>query len=546
MAINATTAYMVRPGGSDVNGGGYDSAISGAIATTLTSGISTGATSIPVANRSNFPASGNFYIRIGTVGAETAGNGTAGSSEVALVTAGQGSGAGSFTVTRAQLGTSAVAQISGTVVDNNLSNADTAAFSGTVGTSTASTTFTDASGAFNATVVGNTLWLASGTGTTVSAYAVTGFTNSTTITLDRASGTYTLGVWKIGGAWAAIQTNVSTTYIVPGATIYLRGAGSNSPGSASPDYTHATGTLAAGSATAGFIYIRGSNGYPVCKGSTNTFCTLGTQNNISGVWFAGAATGSTAAMLGGANGIVQNCVFDQNGFDQLMLSNANSMMTISCEFFNSGSAPSATNAVFNHAGANGMQLFNNVHDITAGFSSSISSSQFIIGNIFANCGADVLTSSLAHGGTLVYIVGNTFDNGAGHGIIFTTTAGSIFGVNIQNNIFSNFSQASKFAINGSFNATALNDILKGIINPNTFYNNTANYNQITAGANDTQLSVSPYVNRSTENYRLQTSLLNGVGFPTATFPQNGSGKTSIRTYTTPGAVTPQPIGPEIL
>jgi hypothetical protein len=70
------------------------------IFTTTTADPSTGGTSLAVTLRDRFPQVGSFKIQV---------MGTSGLREIMLVTAGQGTGAGSFTVTRAQDGTTAVA-----------------------------------------------------------------------------------------------------------------------------------------------------------------------------------------------------------------------------------------------------------------------------------------------------------------------------------------------------------------------------------------------------------------------------------------------------
>lgn len=539
MAINATTVYRVRAGSNNVNGGGFDSSISGTLATTLNGAITNSALTLVVASSTGFPASGSFYAQLGAAGAET----TAGNNEIVQVTAVVGT---TWTIVRAQLGTTAQAFASGVAVTNDLSRCNTAAFSGSIASSTASTTFTDAAGAFNATVVGNTLWLASGTGTTVSAYCVTGYTNATTITLDRASGTYTAaGVWKIGGAWADYRTNLNATYMVPGYTQYVRGSGTNSPNPASPDYTFATATLAAGSNAQGFSRVLSEYGRACLKGSTNTIFTLGVNVSVSGFYFCGAATGSTAAVISGSTSFLYDNVFDQNSFDQSLLNTAGASTSVyGNEFFNSGSAPAAANAAI-VTGSTTFVRWNNFHNLTAGAINNASTIIDITNNIFSNCGADTVT--ISGSGNASTLVGNTFDAGIGHGVIFSSAAQSILQAKILNNIFSNFNQASKYAINGSVNTTAINDREKGLIDYNTFYNNTANYNAITAGANDTQLSADPYVSQSTQDYRLATALLNGVGYPNTAYPQHGSGKsTSDRSYITPGAINPMPRGAQIV
>src|SRR5712691_11958928 len=80
-APGPNAVWRVRAGGATANGGGYDSTISGALSTTLNGSIqATG--NIVVASAAGWPSSGNYYARIGPVGAEPGGNGTAGQSEV--------------------------------------------------------------------------------------------------------------------------------------------------------------------------------------------------------------------------------------------------------------------------------------------------------------------------------------------------------------------------------------------------------------------------------------------------------------------------------
>jgi hypothetical protein len=70
------------------------------LATTTTADPGTSGTSLAVTNRSLFPQASNFKIYV---------VGTSGIAEIMLVTAGHGTGAGSFTVTRGQEGTTGVA-----------------------------------------------------------------------------------------------------------------------------------------------------------------------------------------------------------------------------------------------------------------------------------------------------------------------------------------------------------------------------------------------------------------------------------------------------
>ena len=79
-----------------------------------------------------------------------------------------------------------------------------AQWSGTDGTTTASTTFTSATANFNTNVVGHIIRISAGTGATTGYYEIVGYTSATTITLDAVSGTTLNATFKIGGALAAI------------------------------------------------------------------------------------------------------------------------------------------------------------------------------------------------------------------------------------------------------------------------------------------------------------------------------------------------------
>ena len=553
MAILATAQFRIRPSGNDVNGGAYDPSISGALNTTLNGSITSGATTITVASATGWPGSGNYYARIGSLVETLAGgNGTAGFSEVVLVTGGQGTT--TWTVTRAQLGTSALAQATAQIVDNDISRCDTALYSGTLGTSTASTTFTDAGASFNIAMVGMAIFLASGTGTTPGTYFITAVASGISLTLDRASGTYTAGVYKIGGAWANVQTFANP--VISGNTCYVRGIGNASGTPGTPDYTHATANIGAGAPNSGYARVIGENGMPGLKGSSNTVATFSPGMEISNLYFIGAATGSTSVVIGsGTSGDVYiGCKFDQNGFDQTLFSGSSSASRfINCEFLNSGSAPAAANAAVTITSGS-IGFYNcNAHDLTSTFlgatGDAACSGVEILNSIIASCGADSISiaSPGASSNSFVTISGNTIDGGTGNGIVFSRF-NSLAGAIVTNNIFSNITGAGKFAIDNTGNTQVDADKLKLLIDYNAFYNNTANYNAITAGTHDTALVTSPYVAQSTENYTLTAAaaaILLGAGYLGAAYPQSISGKTAtVRSYVTPGAIQPntQPGG----
>lgn len=560
MALSNTTNWRVRAGGSNVNGGGYDAAQSGVLATTLNGAISSGTTTIVVASATGWPASGNYYARIGATAPETFSSGGTGSSEIVLVTAGQGTT--SWTVTRGQLGTTAQAFATGIAVDNDLSRCNTAAAAASAGTSNASTTFTDAGALFNETHVGNHLWLASGTNGTVGVYRITGYTNTTTITLDRncSTGAMTNGVWKIGGAWVDPITNLTSTNIKPGNVVYMRAGGSGSV--ASPDYTAPSflNGAPAGDATNGFVKFITENGRAYIKADANARLWI----NMSYFWaegfyfvgntavdpaygFVGSTTPSQAT-------VVYNCIADQNGLDITCF--GGEIHVINCEAFSSTSnAGTAGTRAAIHLDTYGGRIINsNVHD-TWGVGVRMGSTSFVLNNIIAKCRGDsVQYNNPGDAGGSLFSSGlynNTIDAGDGHGIVLENAQALILS-GIAGNIISNHTGASKYALRCNFGSTAANDRLRGFIGNNWYYNNTANSLNITIGSS---LTTPTYVNgtpiydsagvdpgftsQTTQDYSLtSTSAAINAGFPAAAYLQSKSGKVGPRSYMSMGGVQP--------
>lgn len=528
MTVNATAVYRIRAGGLDSNGGGYDSAISGALSTTLNGSISAGATTVVVASATGWPASGNYYARIGATGAEAAG----GSSEIVQVTGGQGTT--SWTITRAQLGTSALAFASGIAVDNNLSQCDTKAFVGTVGTSNASTTFIDATGAFNETVVGNVLWLASGTNGTVGAYFIAGYTNSTTITLDRncSTGAMTNGAWKVGGAWIDFANLTTSTWIVAGCTVFIRGAGTDNPSAA--DYTVSSFvTLLQGSLTAGRIHYIGENGRPQLN--TAGLCFQNGHNS----WYENLKFKATAAtnnrIIGtassiGWNSVLKNIVCDQNNFDISFCKDSGAFY-IDCIVYSSAAISGGTGTL-------------PAYDMTPTFGSTAIGCvayrckgpgfALDLGSSIHNClsaynagdGVAITTAS-ARTDMPIRMTNCTTDANSGHGVVISNDNAVAMFI-MASGVISNHTSASKYGlfVNNSRTAT-VNDRLKNFIDYNDFYNNNGSdgaggMNQISGSQpdnNSQNLNVDPQYTNATStigsaDYSVGVNL-KAKGFPGA-------------------------------
>lgn len=497
MAINSTAEWRIRVGGNNLNGAAYDSAQSGVISTTLSGAITNSATSITVASATGWPSSGNYYARLGPVGAE----GTDGLNEVVLVTGGQGTT--TWTVTRGQLGTTGTAFASGVVVDNNLARCDTAAFSGTDGTSNASTTFTSATASFNATVVGNHLRLASGTNGTVGYYRVTAFTDANTITLDRncSTASMTNGAWKIGGAaanpsTAALFNSSSATgnKCVAGNIIYIRGAGSRLPSVA--DYTVTSEiSVVNGDNTNGDVTLWGEYGRPFITCNSRNF-RFGSYNVSRSIIWSRTAVGpsQTNALLD--NFDLFDCVY--NGTNQDVQGPNINRFCIFSHIYGHTSKPSVagTYPLLSASGRNaivfGCLIENGRLDGVANLS--------VINSVVRNClGHGVVISNVTADNARI-INGSVITNNDKNGIDVSSFSNMQWHT-ICNNVIANHSVAGKYGINSSVSLIKV----QTAFNNNAFYNNTSNYNNINASSNDVVCTADPFTNAAGGDYTLNNT-----------------------------------------
>lgn len=511
MGLTATCIGRIRKSGVATNGAFYDPSVSGVLSTTLNGSISTGATTIVVTSATGWPSSGNYYARIGTVGAET---GT-GSSEVVQVTGGQGTT--SWTVTRGVLGTTALAFASGVVVDNSLAQCDTAVGSGSVGTSTASTTFVDAVfAAFNSTHVGLGLFLASGTGTTVGYYIIQSVTNSTTVVLDAVSGTYTAGVWKLGGASDTFQT--LATKVVAGNTTYIRASAGNASSypTTSLDYTiSGFFTATAGTTGAGLVKWIGEAGMPTISSPGLGFYNA-QFNEINGLYVVAVATtnGNLGTINVAGSGTVKNCIVNMNIQAATIGIVAGAGSTVSGnEVYGGSASPTAS------TGADGINITatgvlidgNKVHGCRGkGISLSSTTGGTIFQNEVYGCVGDGIATAATSATMPTTIDGNTIDSNTGNGITVSATAGTTV-TQIKNNIISN---NGGYGISCTAGSTALNDRSKLNWGYNDVYNNTSGgYQNVSASTTD--LNVNPnFVGGSPFDYTPQNAALKAA-FPTA-------------------------------
>lgn len=394
-------------------------------------------------------------------------------------------------------------------------------------TSSASTTITSATGGFTSAMIGNALRISSGTGATVGYYFITGCTDTNTITVDRVSGTYTDGVGRVGGAAANLTAaifqagNSTGNKAAEGNIIYIRGAGSNSPSSA--DYTMTTYvTPPNGGTTSGRVRILGENGRPYITVNgmliyNNTYFSF--ENFV--VKCTGTNGGGAVLNIGGGSR-VRNCKFlmgNQN-YPAIKTNVTTSLSTYIQDVEIDGESSSAASSGQGILCGSYQTTIDGCHihdcrDIGVKSNNTAAGIRIFDSVIKSNRSDGVnCTGNQGYQGNLV--IRNVIRDNLGHGINIATSAALIEAV-IKNNLITGHNQASKNGINIAAGTAALNDALAQIIDYNAFYNNTANYSGISAGAHDVVLSADPYV--SSSDYTLNNTAGGGAACVDAGFPQ---------------------------
>lgn len=195
-------------------------------------------------------------------------------------------------------------------------------------TTGAVTTVTSAAGGFTVAMEDNIVRIASGTNAIPGYYRMLTYVDANTFVLDRtpASGAMSGGVGRVGGAfatpwgnlatWGTAATPAITSPLAPGHTVWVRGAGTNDPGTAYDyDMGNAYAGYPSGSLAVGRVRWRGYNGRPLLRGSMlfygSTYLTV-----VRGICVMSATSDSwpAIALLGPA--IYVDCMADQNGMDK--------------------------------------------------------------------------------------------------------------------------------------------------------------------------------------------------------------------------------------
>ena len=404
------------------------------------------------------------------------------------------------------------AGISSPGTDYSQQNSPQVTFNGSTVTATGTTaTLTLTGYTVAATDVANCLQIASGTNFTAGFYFITSVNvGSNTWTLDRnpvSTGTGSAMVGRMGGGWADFWTNGAS--VVAGNTIYILGSGVPNPSSYTFDYTYnvAFTNISIAGGSNGLVTLAGdpatpSSGVPCITFTSNAGTFNANLNTYRNLWLVVGGTGSgnnTLIRNGQGNGSVcSNLVIDQNGFDMSGIY-IDCGVAIGCEVFSSVAPGSAGSNAGIRSGVITQIIGCNIHD-TVGPGILISSSS-VVDCIIAKCRGYGINLNGQNFQSTASVINNTIDGNTGNGIELTNQ-NEVYNSCILNNIISNHTTAATYGLTVTSGTQPNNDLLKLFIDYNVFYNNTTNYNAISAGAHDTALSTDPYVAQSTEDYTL--------------------------------------------
>jgi Right handed beta helix region len=416
--------------------------------------------------------------------------------------------------------------LSGAGTDFSKQNAAQVVFNGTtVRATTAGVGATITLVGYTATAadIGNVLNITGGTNFITGRYAITA-QGGTTWTLDRncTTGAGAAMTGNMGGGWADYWTNCTTgaAILVPGNIVYVLGSGIPNPSSYTYDYTFAGGgtgiSLTDGDATTGKIRWLNDPDTPNYKAPPDTTGGMpvtqvdGTFMSVSGhpifcgfegLYFVQSNNLGGGGVIGSFNNqTILGCVQDQMTKPfTFIVNNGAGCIWIGCEAFSStgGGSFSGSPALLPEGG---ITLIHgcNIHDVnSAGIVMVGNNKMMVSGCIVAKCAGNGIECD----NNDLVVSQCTIDGNGGHGI-YVDSNSELQGLRVFNNIISNNTGVGKYGLTINSGTTATNDRLKAYIDYNTFYNNTANYNAISAGPHDTALGVTPYVASATENYAL--------------------------------------------
>lgn len=316
-----------------------------------------------------------------------------------------------------------------------------------------------------------------------------------------------------GNAWATIDKAATT--IAAGDTVYIEAIAKNASSypTSSLDYTPGQVTSAAGNSTAGLTRWIGRNGVPTI-GTPGLLFYYAEYQSFEGLYLvATAATNASYGMIYTRNACVVNrCTLNTNNKAGMAGVTLYGSLAIGCEFLSGTTSPSTSSGadLVICDGNNNRVIGNRIHHSRSRGIYEISSGMLVLSNTIWGCVGDSIGTTNTNSDYGSFIANNTIDGGSSHGIAVTGTSG-IMAAWIMNNLITGHLGSGKYGIEVTNGTTSANDSKKIFCNYNCLYNNTADYHNISAGAND--LAVDPtYTSASTGDFTPTNSAVQ-AGFP---------------------------------
>jgi hypothetical protein len=375
-----------------------------------------------------------------------------------------------------------------------------------------STTLTSATGGFTDAMIGNAVRISTGTNFQGGWYFITAYTNTNTVTVDRtptSGGSGSVGVGRVGGAWADPNYNLASTSstgvcclvtdgfatgVIAGNAVNVRGSGSNDPSSV--DYPkRASGALylPSGNETAGWIWFKGYNGRPLMEvGASHWYQAVSCL--LDGFSIRAGATYTSRGLLYGV--YLRNCYIDQYGYQAKM---AEVFGLNQCYVTNTGSTAASTNCDLIITQTYGALIQNSVIEKGRGNGLTLQGMGTVRNCIIRNNASSGIVFTDDSVRFFRAIAGNIIYGNINHGIELNVD--SAMQTTINDNVVMN---NSGYGIAATVDSSAINDRrAAGIINRNAFLNNAlGNHSGISAGANDTILTADPFVNAAAGDFNL--------------------------------------------
>lgn len=342
------------------------------------------------------------------------------------------------------------------------------------------TTISSVTGGFTSQMVGNIIYIASGTNFQAGSYEVVTFTDANNVVLDRtpsSGGAGSAGVGKLGGAKSMNSTLDDAWFeeLVGGNIVYVKYSSTAYGLGISISVASSSGTLTAPVFILGYNTTRGDNP----TGSNRPTFNFATQNmnlnnmiaNVRNIIF----TGTSATLVAGPalGGTFENCKFQNTSSTASRIALALSAETVAI-----GCEASSLNGTAITPATGSVIAFCYIHDSDKGIAGG-SARVYSESNIFEACTtADIELSSTTG---VSKFIGNTFYGregkiGIGINLLGVTNPGN----RIINNIF--YGKATGISV-------ATIEQKSNISFKNAFFNNTTNATNHTLG--DTDLTSTP-------------------------------------------------------